>query len=91
MSTYEYPKVMSDYENGRMDMQMAFGHVMQHIGKLYEGQAVANASRYELQAKVEAQEKRAQALQVAVDRLTALMEKLVTKRKQNSPGASKQT
>ncbi len=85
MSTYDYPKVMADYDNGRMDMEMAFGHALQHIGKLYDAQAATNASRYELQTKVDAQEKRVNRLQAAVDRLTTFMEKFLTERQQNPP------
>ncbi len=90
MSTYDYPKVMADYANQRMDMEMAFGHALQHIGKLYEAQAAANAGRVELQTKVDAQEKRVNILQAAVDRLTALMEKFLAERKRNRPGTPKQ-
>jgi hypothetical protein len=44
MSTYDYDKVMADYANGRITVEMAMGHSLQHIGKLYEAQAAANAS-----------------------------------------------
>jgi len=49
MSTYDYEKVLSDYDNGRMDVEMAMGHALQHIGKLYSAQ---NTSQRELRDQV---------------------------------------
>ncbi len=81
MSTYDYSKVMADYANQRMDMEMAFGHALQHIGKLYEAQAAANTVRVELQTNVASLEKHVNILQAAVDHLTTLMNKGFSKPK----------
>jgi len=52
MGTYDYDKVVSDYATGRMNVEMAMGHSLQHIGKLYEAQTTAEANHRELQGKV---------------------------------------
>ena len=39
MSTYDFDKVLSDYEHGRITVEMAMGYSLQHIGKLYATQA----------------------------------------------------
>ena len=49
MSTYDYEKVLSDYDHGRMDVEMAMGHALQHIGKLYTAQ---NTNQRELRDQV---------------------------------------
>ncbi len=100
MSTYDHKKVLSDYVNGRMTVEMAMGHSLQHIDKLYESQAAANLSRYGLRDKVDSLEKTVTALQTesktlraevdklqtAVDRLTTLIKtKPPPKRKRNAP------
>jgi hypothetical protein len=90
MSTYDYDKVMADYANGRMTVEMAMGHSLQHIGKLYEALGAANASRPPgQQARLDALERRVHALQAAVDRLTAFIEQGRAKRKQASPSQPK--
>jgi len=86
MGTYDHKQVITDYENGKLTPEMAIGHSLQHIDKLYEAQTAANLSRYELRSKVDNMESKINALQKAVDRLTALVEKFLPKRKQNSPG-----
>lgn len=46
MATYEYEKLWLEYEADRMDMEMAFGHTLQHVGKLYEAnRTVATVQR----------------------------------------------
>ena len=77
MSTYEFDKVLSDYEHGRITVEMAMGHSLQHIGKLYEAQAAAHADRRSEHAKMDALEKHVIAMQAAIDRLTAFMEKVL--------------
>ncbi len=90
MSTYDFDKVLSDYANGRMTLEMAMGHSLQHIGKLYEALAAANPSRSAGQIKIDALEKRVNSQQTALDRLTAFMEKVLRKPKQpNSPSQPK--
>ncbi|MBE7467776.1 MAG: hypothetical protein HS114_01370 [Anaerolineales bacterium] len=85
MGTYDHKQVISDYATGKMTPEMAIGHSLQHIDKLYEAQTVANVSWYELRSKVDGLENRINALQKAVDRLTALVEKFLPQRKRNSP------
>ena len=52
MSTYDYAKVMSDYANERMSVEMAMGHALQHIGQLYTVNNSATSQQRELQAQV---------------------------------------
>jgi chromosome segregation ATPase len=68
MGTYDYKKVLSEYDNGRMTVDMAVGHSLQHIGKLYEAQTAANASHRAWQAKVDRLEDALKTLQAEVDR-----------------------
>jgi predicted lipoprotein len=88
MGTYDYKQVMSDYANGKMTVEMAMGHSLQHIDKLYEAQAATNLSRYELRSKVDSLENTVNALQAKIDRLTALVEKFLPKRKGKTSGKS---
>ena len=62
MGTYDHKQVMSDYANGKLTSEMAIGHRLQHIDKLYEAQTAANVSRYELRNKVNTLENRTNAL-----------------------------
>ncbi len=89
MGTYDYEKVVSDYANGRMNVEMAMGHSLQHIGKLYEAQTATNVSHYKLRGKIDTLEKTVNALQAKVDRLTALIEKFLPKRKRKSSSQHK--
>ena len=86
MGTYDPKQVITDYATGKLTPEMAVGHSLQHIDKLYEAQTAANISRYELRSKVDTLENRINTLQIAVDRLTALVEKFRPKRKPNAPG-----
>ena len=72
MGTYVYEKIVTEYTNDRMAVEMATGHSLQHIGKLYEAQNAANISRYKLQGKVDGLEYVVNTLQKEVTRLTAL-------------------
>jgi chromosome segregation ATPase len=79
MSTYDHKKVLSDYANGRMDLEMAMGHSLQHIGKLYEGQATANTRRQEIRAKATKLEKEVKTLRAEIkqwQRLRAQVDRL---------------
>ncbi len=80
MSTYDHKKILSDYANGRMTIEMAMGHTLQHVDKLYDLQTTANVNRYELRGRVDTFEKMATTLQAEVARLTALIEKFLSKR-----------
>lgn len=86
MSTYDHKRVLSDYDKGNITAEMAVGHSLQHIGKLYEAQTAANLSRYELRSKVDTLESKVNILQAEVARLTTLVEKYLPGRKQKSSG-----
>ncbi len=83
MSTYDPKQVLSDYANGKLTPEMAVGHSLQHIDKLYDA---LKTSRQEWQTKFDPLDKRVNTLQVAVERLTAFMEKVLRPQKRNSPG-----
>lgn len=85
MSTYDHKQVLSDYAAGRITPEMAVGHSLQHIDKPYESQATTNADRRTEQTKVDTLEKRVNTLQMAVDRLAAIIEKFRVKRKPSEP------
>lgn len=81
MATYDPKQVLTDYATGRITPEMAVGHSLQHINKLYELQATANSAG---QAKIDALEKRIQTQQAMIDRLTTFMEKVLAKQKLRS-------
>ncbi len=89
MATYDHKQVIADYGNGKLTPEMAVGHSLQHIDKLYETQAVANNDRRAEQAKLDALEKRVNAHQATIDRLLTFMKKLLAKSKQNPPNQPK--
>jgi len=80
MATYDPKQLLADYASGKLTPEMAVGHSLQHIDKLYDA---LKANRSEWQAKADALDKRVNLLQAAVDRLTAFMEKVRLKRKTN--------
>jgi hypothetical protein len=88
MSTYEFDKVLSEYANGRMPVEMAMGHSLQHIEKLYATQTEAKASRLAQQRQIDALEKRVSLLQAAVERQSALLAKV--RRKPKPPTTASQ-
>lgn len=53
MATYDHEKVLADYGHGKIDVEMAMGHALQHIGHLYAAQ---NADRQALRKRVDALE-----------------------------------
>ena len=53
MGTYDHKQIITDYTTGKLTPEMAIGHSLQHIDKLYEAQTAANLSRYELRSKVD--------------------------------------
>ena len=79
MSTYDFDKVLSDYANGRITVEMAMGHSLQHIGKLY---ATQSATRTEWRSEIDALKKQVNLVQAVVDRLNSLIEKARAKQKQ---------
>lgn len=74
MGTYDHKQVLLDYANGNITAEMAIGHSLQHVGKLYEAQTAANLSRYELRSKVDTLESMVNALQTEIARLVVLIE-----------------
>ncbi len=88
MGTYDHKQMLSDYANGRMTVEMAMGHTLQHLDKLYDLQTTANINRYELRGRVDTLDKTVSTLQAEVARLVALIEKFLPRRKQNSFGES---
>ncbi len=85
MATYEHKQVLADYANSRITPEMAIGHSLQRIDKLYETLALANASRTAEQTKIDALEKHVHTLQATVDNLTARKETEPYMRKPNAP------
>jgi hypothetical protein len=41
MATYDHKQVLADYANGKLTPEMAVGHSLQHIDKLYVAQTDA--------------------------------------------------
>lgn len=80
MATYDPKQLLADYASGKLTPEMAVGHSLQHIDKLYDA---LKANRSECQIKADALDKRVNLLQAAVDRLTAFMKKIRLKRKTN--------
>jgi len=68
MGTYDHKQVISDYANGKITAEMAVGHSLQHIDKLYEAQTATDASHRELRAKVNGLESELKFLHAEVDR-----------------------
>ena len=68
MGTYELKQVIADYAGGKITADMAVGHGLQHIDRLYEGQAAANAGRQELRDQVKRLEESLKTLQERIDR-----------------------
>lgn len=82
MATYDHKQVLSDYASGKITPEMAIGHSLQHIDKLYE---LVKTSRQASQTQEDALEKRLNLLQAAVDQLSAFLQK-VRRVKRSSPG-----
>ncbi len=76
MSTYPIEKILIDYDNGRMDVEMAMGHSLQHVSKLYTAQTSAATERQALRQKVSALEELIKTLQTRNDRLQPLPDSL---------------
>jgi hypothetical protein len=88
MSAYDHKQILADYANGKMSVEMAVGHTLQHIDKLYELQTVANVNRYELRGKIDTLENSVNILQAEVARLTTLIGKFLPIHKKKSSGKS---
>lgn len=82
MSIYDHKQLLSDYTNGSITVETALGYNLQHVDRLYELQTVATMNRYELRGKVDQLENRINTLQIKVDSLTTLLEKLLPKLEQ---------
>jgi chromosome segregation ATPase len=69
MGTYNHKQIITDYANGRITAEMAVGHSLQHIDKLYEAQTAINTSHRELRARVSGLESELKSLRAEVDHL----------------------
>jgi hypothetical protein len=81
MGTYPLKQIMTEYEHGRMPVEMALGHTLQHLEQLYEAQTAANLSRYELRSQVDTLESRILLLQTALAALKAVVEQCQRKKR----------
>lgn len=90
MGTYDHKQILLDYANSRMTVEMAMGHTLQHIDKLYDLQTTANINRYELRGRVDTLDKTVSTLQAEITRLVALIEKLLPTQKQITSAKSEQ-
>ena len=77
MGTYDPKQLLLDYANGNITAEMAVGHSLQHIGKLYEAQTAANLSRYELRSKVDSLESMVNTLQTEIARLSVFVDQVL--------------
>ncbi len=48
MGTYDHKQLLQDYAAGKITAEMAVGHILQHIEKLY----AADTHRYKLQDRL---------------------------------------
>ena len=82
MATYDPKQVLADYANGHITPEMAVGHSLQHIDKLYEAQTTARTT---WRTEIDALKKQVNTQQAAIDRLVAFMEKVLrTSKKSNT-------
>lgn len=73
MATYDHEKVLADYGHGNIDVEMAMGHALQHIGHLYTAQTAATTDRQSLRKRVDTLEAAiAQLQKVQTERLHIL-------------------
>src|SRR4051794_10020176 len=89
MATYDHKQVFADYANDRITPEMAVGHALQHIDKLYEALAMVNTSRTLEQTKIDALEKHVHTLQATIDNLTARKATEPPMRKPSAPRSPK--
>ena len=89
MGTYSHKKILLEYANDRMTVEMAMGRALQHIDKLYDLLTTANINRYELRGRVDTLEKTVSALQSEIARLTTLAENFLLRCKQTPSGKSR--
>lgn len=82
MATYDPKQVLADYAKGALTPEMAVGHSLQHIDKLYEAQT---ATRTAWRAEIDALKQQINTQQIAIDRLTAFMEKVLRTAKKPTP------
>ncbi len=72
MGTYNHKQVLSDYENGKIDVEMAMGHTLQHIGKLYEAQMTVTVDQQQVWQTVNTLQTDVHALQTEITRVPKL-------------------
>ncbi|MCE7988655.1 MAG: hypothetical protein DYG89_46460 [Caldilinea sp. CFX5] len=82
MATYDHKQVLADYANGTLTPEMAVGHSLQHIDKLYTAQT--DATR-QWRAELDALKQQVHTQQARLDRLHTLIEKARTKQKLRTP------
>jgi hypothetical protein len=73
MGTYDHKKILADYARGKMSVEQAMGHTLQHIDKLYELQTTANINRYKLRGRLDKLDKTVSTLQAEIALLTSLI------------------
>ena len=69
MGTYTPEKLLKEYSNNRMDVEMAMGHALQNIEMLDDAKTKANQSRTKLSQQNEEQGKKIKALEKQVMQL----------------------
>lgn len=74
MGTYDLKQILNDYANDKITPEMAVGHALQHIKKLYELQTNANINRYELRDQMNT-------VQIKIAQLNTRVEKIELKQK----------
>jgi hypothetical protein len=82
MATYDHKQVLADYANGKLTPEMAVGHSLQHIDKLYAVQA--DIIR-QWRAEMDTLKQQVNTQQAMLDRLNTLIEKAHTKQKLHTP------
>ncbi len=77
MSTYDHKQVLSDYATGKLDVEMALGHTLQHISQLYEAQLGTRTDQQKVQQAFSALQTDVRALQTEIIRVPKLQAMLV--------------
>jgi len=69
---------MSTKKCWRMDVEMALGHGLQHIGQLYAAQTSATTDQHALRKRIQALEGDVKTLQTSIERLQTVENSLST-------------